>query len=88
MSRRIVGYDVARAAAIFGMMIINFWLVLTPESRGEGVAGSLLALLMGRAAATFVMLAGIGVSLLTREARQSPEKIREKQRLLLKRALF
>ncbi|MCL4880378.1 MAG: hypothetical protein KJ064_27240, partial [Anaerolineae bacterium] len=64
MSRRIVGYDVARAAAIFGMMIINFWLVLARDYRGKGMVASFLALLMGRAAATFVMLAGIGVSLL------------------------
>lgn len=88
LSSRIVGYDVARAAAIFGMMIINFWVTLARDSVGDGFTASLLAPLWGRAAATFVMLAGIGVSLLTREARQSPEKIREKQRLLLKRALF
>ncbi len=60
---RIVGFDVARSLAIFGMFVVHFMLVMTDGMPPEKWSDSLLRLLDGRPAATFVILAGIGVTL-------------------------
>lgn len=63
-SARIEGYDAARALAILGMIIVNFKLLMaSPDS---GVLGAFTSLLEGRAAALFVLLAGVGLTLLSR----------------------
>lgn len=54
-TKRIIGYDLARALAIFGMVIVNYKVVM------GGVAGSewlkwLASLFEGRAAATSIVL--------------------------------
>lgn len=67
-SGRIDGYDFARAWAVFGMVLVNYRLVMS----GEGEAGWLAAavgMLEGRAAALFVVLAGVGLSLASNKAR-------------------
>ena len=69
--RRIVGFDVARALAIFGMVVINFKMVMAPSAHSPGWMLWLLERLEGRAAAVFVILAGVGISLLTHRARRS-----------------
>jgi uncharacterized membrane protein len=61
---RIIGYDVARALAIFGMVVVNFKVVMAASEADPGWLASLVGLLEGRAAATFVILAGVGLSLL------------------------
>ncbi|NUL47654.1 DUF418 domain-containing protein [Cellulosimicrobium funkei] len=62
---RLTGLDAARAAAILGMIAVNV------GPRGEpGLAGSLYDLPVGRASVLFVVLAGVGMSLLTRSARE------------------
>lgn len=62
-SNRLDGLDLARFAAFAGMVIVNFKTVMG----AEGVSGSWLNLLVtgleGRAAALFVVLAGIGLGL-------------------------
>ncbi|WP_233558132.1 heparan-alpha-glucosaminide N-acetyltransferase domain-containing protein [Alginatibacterium sediminis] len=65
MKQRITGFDLARALAIFGMVIVNFKIAMQAESGSKFLLWS-TALLEGRASALFVMLAGIGVSLLLR----------------------
>ena len=90
-SQRIVGYDLARALAILGMVLVNFRIVLMLQGidvEGSGIGGWLAGWLSGRAAATFVVLAGVGVSLLTRRALQDPGLRPATRRRLLKRALF
>jgi len=63
--QRIKGYDIARAVAIFIMVIVNFNIVLTrPES--NGILSEFLNLLQGKGSALFVVLAGAGISLMTR----------------------
>jgi uncharacterized protein len=59
---RVVGYDLARAIALFGMVLVNF--------RGKLEAHGGIAPLLwlgerfeGKAAAMFVLLAGVGISL-------------------------
>lgn len=66
---RLDGLDVARFLAFVGMVIVNFKIVMGAQS----VTGSLLSnfaqALEGRAAATFVVLAGIGIGLASSRSR-------------------
>lgn len=57
---RFLGLDFARGLAIVGMVTVHFLLVLLPTS---GANEGLLAMLDGRPATLFVILAGIGVAL-------------------------
>lgn len=90
MNRRIAGYDIARALAIFGMVLVNYKIVMGTGQDGPRWLVLLAGLFEGRAAATFVILAGIGISLLTREARVSndPVRLARNRRTLLRRAAF
>ncbi|MGO1182405.1 MAG: acyltransferase family protein [Micrococcaceae bacterium] len=62
--RRMVGLDAARALAIIGMLAVN----VGPELN-DGVAGLIYELPRGRASLLFMILAGVGISLMTRAAR-------------------
>lgn len=87
---RIIGYDFARAIAILGMIIVNFKLVMAPNDEEPAWLKWLTGLLEGRAAATFVVLAGVGISLLSRQACESnnPLTIALKRQVLFRRAIF
>ncbi len=87
---RIIGYDFARALAVLGMIIVNFKVVMGAGDVGPHWLTGLAGLLEGRAAATFVVLAGAGISLLSKRSRQgnSTEERRQTRNLLLKRAAF
>jgi uncharacterized protein len=88
-SGRIYGLDIARALAIFGMITVNFRAKLTEVEEPAWLL-RLAEQVDGRAAATFVFLAGIGVALLTGKSRQSGDAaaIRSDRWLLWRRALF
>ena len=58
---RITGIDVARALAIIGMMMVH-----VGPTAAEGPTGRLYALPHGRASLLFVLVAGVGVTLLGR----------------------
>ncbi|MFC7336057.1 DUF418 domain-containing protein [Haloferula chungangensis] len=90
MKDRIIGFDLARAMALLGMIIVNYKLVMGAANNGSAWLVSLAGLLDGRAAATFVVLAGIGVSLVSGGALKSgePKAISAIRNTLLKRALF
>ena len=90
---RIEGYDLARALAIFGMVVVNFKIVMTLGSDTPPVPEwlrVLTGLLEGRAAALFVVLAGIGMSLGARSALASGDAARRAavRGTLWKRAVF
>jgi uncharacterized protein len=87
---RITGLDVARAFAIVGMVLVNFKVTMSAEDRGPDWLRGAAALFDGRAAATFVVLAGIGASLGSRRARTSGDHTAQHQArvTLAKRALF
>lgn len=68
---RIEGYDFARAMAILGMMIVHFTLVMSLENWGSGWLSGFVEFFDGRAAATFVVLAGVGLTLRSRGAVRS-----------------
>lgn len=65
MEKRIEGYDFARAIAIFGMVFVNFKIVLGSTHGSEALYG-MVSLLEGRASVLFVVLAGAGISLMSK----------------------
>ncbi len=87
---RIIGYDVARSLAVVGMVIVNFKVVMGASENGPLWLVCLAGLFDGRAAATFVILAGVGISMLSRKGRisQNRERIRKDRNTLIKRAVF
>ena len=58
---RLEGLDIARFLAFAGMLIVNFHVVM--EAEYQGWAGMIAHALEGRAAALFVVLAGVGTGL-------------------------
>lgn len=61
-NNRLQGLDLARYIAFVGMVIVNFKIAMGAEGT-DGVLNMLTSALEGRAAATFVVLAGIGLGL-------------------------
>jgi len=90
MTGRIVGYDVARAFAIFGMVLVNYKIAMNAQQTGPDWLVDLAGLVDGRAAALFVVLAGVGISLLSQTGRvaRDPERVARDRRTLLRRSLF
>lgn len=62
-SRRLEGLDLARFLALVGMVVVNFKIAMGVPDQSTGWAVALGGGLEGRAAATFVVLAGIGLGL-------------------------
>lgn len=87
---RITALDYARAWAIFGMIIVNYKLAMLAENDGAAWLRAIAGLFEGRASALFVVLAGIGVSLMTAKARSSRDKeiIRQSRHSLYRRSVF
>ncbi len=88
MTNRIVGIDVARALAVFGMILVNFQIVL--GDNGQAWLQQAVGLLEGKAAATFVVLVGVGIALSTNRAIQDQDSARLSNIRygILKRAFF
>lgn len=61
--RRLEGIDLARFFALVGMVIVNFDVVMVAHASLETSSTSIATLLQGRAASTFVVLAGLGLGL-------------------------
>ncbi|OPX54393.1 Uncharacterized membrane protein YeiB [Oceanospirillum multiglobuliferum] len=72
MKKRVTGFDLARALAIFGMVIVNFKIAMNAET-GNLLLIKFAGLFEGRASALFVILAGVGVTFLTNKARESSD---------------
>lgn len=88
MKQRIIGFDLARAYAIFGMFIVNFNIIFGIPHDNSNTA-KLLQLFSGNSSTIFVMLAGLGVALMTNRQQQYNAADRKRLRLtLLKRAGF
>jgi uncharacterized membrane protein YeiB len=87
---RILGYDVARAIAVIGMVIVNYHnIFLVGRSHHPQWFTGLAGFLLGRAAAVFVMLAGVGITLMSHKAIISGDTflIKKVRKGLLKRSL-
>ena len=80
----------ARALAILGMVVVHFALVLATERRSPDWLTTALGFLDGRAAAAFVILAGVGISLMTRSAAKSGDvqAIDHARMVLIRRGLL
>jgi uncharacterized protein len=88
-NQRIEGLDVARSLALFGMFVVNYKVIVGAEGNGSEWIIWFTGLFQGRASAVFVLLAGIGISLMTRKARygDSDLVIRNKK-VIWKRSAF
>lgn len=86
---RYQGFDVARALAIFGMVVVNFKIAMNADF-GNAFWLSFAGLFEGRASALFVILAGVGLSFLSDKARGSGslELIAQTRLKIIKRALL
>jgi uncharacterized membrane protein YeiB len=67
-SSRAYGFDVARAVAIMGMAVVNFDVMLDTDAASLPWIAAAVEFLYGRAAVTFVMLAGVSLSLMVRRS--------------------
>ncbi|MBD1371523.1 DUF418 domain-containing protein [Hazenella sp. IB182357] len=87
---RIYGFDTARAVAILGMVIVNYKIALNATEEGDAWLVYFTTLLEGRASAVFVILAGIGITLMTRKVRLSQDDVSLKSARIQiwKRSLF
>jgi len=88
MKKRIIGIDVARALAVIGMIIVNFKVVF--GENGLDWVKSFASVFEGKAAATFVVLAGVGLALMKNSAIKNNDqtKLKTTRTRILKRALF
>ncbi len=87
MKDRIIGFDLARAYAIFGMFIVNFNTVFGSHTDHSGLSG-FLNLFNGNSSTLFVMLAGMGVSLMTNRNDYKPEERKNIKIIITKRSWF
>ena len=87
---RILGYDLARSFALLGMIVVHFGLVMGADQKSPAWAVGVMHLLDGRAAATFVILAGVGVTLRSHRAVEAgdPRAIASVRQTLINRGLF
>lgn len=88
--QRIIGYDFARAWAMFGMLIVNFTVITGAEGNGPAWLRAFTSLFEGRASALFVILAGIGITLMTKRAVASGDQlvIKASRQNIWKRSMF
>jgi len=88
MKKRIIGIDVARSLAIIGMIVVNFKVVF--GANGLSWIESFANFFDGKASALFVVLAGVGLALMTNSAVKNNDQYKLKivRKKILKRALF
>lgn len=93
-SERLHGPDVVRAVALIGVVVMNYhgYLILRGGRVGDGWIADLLdpwnSPFATRFAATFVLVAGVGVTLLTRRARCEPALVAEMRWRLARRGML
>lgn len=88
MKKRIIGIDVARSLAVIGMIIVNFKMVFGQNN--PSWISAFASVFDGKAAATFVVLAGVGLALMTKSAiaQKDDNKLKKARKRIIKRALF
>lgn len=87
MKNRIIGFDLARAYAIFGMFIVNFNTVFGSHTDHSGLSG-FLNLFNGNSSTLFIMLAGMGVSLMSNRTDYTLEERKRIKSIIMKRSWF
>ncbi|UYO99013.1 DUF418 domain-containing protein [Oceanotoga sp. DSM 15011] len=86
--KRIFAFDIARAFAILGMMIVNYNIVFSYGKVEITFLSNFISVFEGRAAAVFLILAGIGLSLMTKKIFENEDNIFYYKKVILKRSLF
>ena len=74
MQQRIIGFDIARAYAIFGMFIVNFNFSFGATMASTDLVGRFLNIFVGNSTAIFIICAGMGISLMTNRHNYSKEE--------------
>lgn len=87
MKNRIIGFDLARAYAILGMYIVNFNTVFGTH-QSSNFLGKFLSLFNGNSSTIFVMLAGMGVALMSNRAAYTAEEKSKLKAIISKRSWF
>lgn len=87
MPKRIPGFDLARAYAIFGMYIVNFNIVYGNYQDGSPL-GRVLSLFSGNSSIAFVILAGMGCSLLSWRPEATPAERAALRSIIVRRSWF
>ncbi|RWX00785.1 DUF418 domain-containing protein [Flavobacterium cerinum] len=87
MKQRVIGFDLARAYAIFGMYIVNFNTVFGLHN-DKSLLGKFLSLFSGNSSTVFVMLAGMGIALMTNRSGYTSEEKNKLRTVIGKRAVF
>ncbi len=93
LSARRPGPDVVRAVAMFGVVVMNYhgYLIIRGGRRGDGVLDEVFDPWTGplstRFAATFVLVAGVGVTLMTRSSIGDRSRTTEMRWRLVRRGL-
>ena len=87
MKQRIIGFDLARAYAIFSMFIVNF-IFCFGSFKDETILGKFASLLIGNSTSIFVICAGMGVVLMTNRNTQSLEDKSKLRAVIIKRSWF
>ena len=87
MQHRIIGFDLARAYAIFGMFIVNFNFCFG-SFQDNSLLGQFLNLFIGNSTAIFIILAGMGVSLMTNRNKYNTDEKSKLKSIILKRSWF
>ena len=87
MNHRIIGFDLAQAYAILGMFVVNFNTVFGSHKATTGL-GWFLNLFNGNSSTSFVILAGVGVSLMTNRPDYSPAEQTALRQKVVRRSWF
>lgn len=87
MTKRIIGFDLARAYAILGMFIVNFNTVFGSH-KDESPMGMFLGLFNGNSSTIFVILAGMGVSLMSNRPEYTVAEKKQLRSVVVKRSWF
>ena len=90
MNTRIAGYDLARSLALFGLVVTNFsrGVEHTDYGLSHFIQARLHSLIQGDPVITFLVLGGVGISLLTQRVRITSDAhgIADNRKRLIKRA--
>ena len=90
MNTRIAGYDFARSLAVFGLVVANFSIDVEKADFGlyRLIQARLHSLIQGDAVTTFLVLGGVGISLLAQRVRTTNDAhaITDNRKRLIKRA--
>lgn len=87
MRQRIIGFDLARAYAIFGMFIVNFTFCFG-SFQDNSILGKFTKLFIGNSTSIFIICAGMGLILMTNPDKYTDEEKNQLKSVILKRSWF